>query len=171
MEDASADRFQRVLTQTVGGRLRVVRGQNLLYRIPVEPDLTIPVDPAHPSRGDNAFQTDLMIVENRGGLMLPRVVFEMKPGITSHDVLVYAAKARQHKHVYPWLRYGLVAMRKATVPGRALTHREGLDFILAPQGLKGAALQSMVRRLVLAEVRASRQLRIHVRRQGHRRGD
>jgi hypothetical protein len=156
MEDSSSAYFERVLQKVVPRGHSVVRGAKLLYRVPVNPDLTIDVDPKTLARGKNAFETDLAIVHTRSGV--PRIVFEMKPGVTSHDVLVYAAKARQHKHVYPWLRYGLVAMRKASIPNRVFTHWEGLDFVLAPHGLRGRSLQEVVAKLLKNELRASRLL-------------
>ena len=32
---------------------------------------------------------------------IPRVVMEFKPRITTHDVIIYSAKARKHKQIYP----------------------------------------------------------------------
>jgi len=60
---------------------------------------------------------------------------EFKPGISTHDILTYSAKARKHKQVYPYLRYGLVASRERFVAGKFFTHNEALDFYLAAGGL------------------------------------
>ena len=100
--------------------LSIDRGKALLYAVTVDNNMALTVDPKHPVRGDSAFQTDLCVFETKtvpsntangpksDDVLIPRVVLEFKSGISTHDVLTYSAKARKHKQVYPYLRYGLV---------------------------------------------------------------
>lgn len=61
----------------------------------------------------------------------PRVVIECKLGaVTTHDALTYSAKAATHKHVHPYLRYGIIVGGFASVPSRLLRHGAHFDFIV-----------------------------------------
>ena len=90
--------------------------------------------------------------------MLPRVVLEFKTSITTHYVLTYSAKARKHKQVYPYVRYGVVASEAAHVAGRVFNHNESLDFCAAVANLDADALRTFVAGLFELEVAASRRL-------------
>jgi hypothetical protein len=48
--------------------------------------------------------------------------------MTTHDVLTYSAKARKHKQVYPYLRYGFVVPEVEFVPRRFFIHNDALDY-------------------------------------------
>jgi len=42
---------------------------------------------------------------------VPLVVIELKAtSFSSHDVVLYSAKAAKHKSIYPYLRYGFVVV-------------------------------------------------------------
>jgi len=139
--------------------LRVERGANLLYQITVDNRLRVTGDPRRPMRGQSAFQTDLCVFDDvTPDTSLPRVVFEFKKSITTHDVLTYSAKARKHKQIYPYLRYGLVASADATIPRRFFTHNEALDSFLALGGITQGDLVASFGDLLVAEVMASRRL-------------
>jgi hypothetical protein len=122
--------------EIVAPPLSVVRGAALLYQITVDNRLSVRVQPRKPVRGQSAFQTDLCVFEEVRfeenskdvKVQIPRVVMEFKPGLSSHDVITYSAKARKHKSVYPYLRYGLVIANETTIPGRFFIHNEALDF-------------------------------------------
>ncbi|MBT4483875.1 MAG: hypothetical protein HOC71_09385, partial [Candidatus Latescibacteria bacterium] len=93
----------------LGTPLLIKRGANLLYQVTVDNHLELKVNPKHPKRGQSAFQTDLCVFEQiEADVNIPRVVLEFKTNISTHDVITYSAKARKHKQVYPYLRYGLV---------------------------------------------------------------
>lgn len=139
--------------------LSIERGAALLYQITVDNKLESTVDPKKPKRGDSAFQTDLCVFEQKlNDVRLPRVVLEFKGGITTHDVLTYSAKARKHKQVYPYLRYGIVASNEAVVPRRFFVHNEALDFFAALKNTKHADLTDFFSRLIKREVATSRQM-------------
>ena len=139
--------------------LSIRRGAALLYQVTVDNNLSLTVDPKHPVRGDSAFQTDLCVFEAKSReIVIPRVVLEFKARITTHDVLTYSAKARKHKQVYPYLRYGVVVSEISVVPGRFFVHNESLDFIAALANIKAAGLSNFFSRLLTAEVEASRRL-------------
>jgi hypothetical protein len=84
----------------------------LFYQLTLDNELNLipPVDQLpKPRKGQPAFQTDLCVFEEKKeDLFIPRVVMEFKGSITTHDVLTYSAKARKHKQVYPYLRYGII---------------------------------------------------------------
>ncbi len=139
--------------------LLVQRGAVLLYQVTVDNRLALTVDPKRPTRGSSAFQTDLCVLEEKDkDLLIPRVVLEFKTSITTHDVLTYSAKARKHKQVYPYLRYGIVASDQSTVPGRLFTHNESLDFCATLAGMESVALSTFFASLLEAETATSRQL-------------
>ncbi|MPZ34748.1 MAG: hypothetical protein GEV13_27820 [Rhodospirillales bacterium] len=141
--------------------LKVERGAPLLYQVRVDNNLKV-IDPSSvqsPKRGSSAFQTDLCIFERKGdNIWLPRVVFEFKTGITTHDVLTYSVKAQRHKTIYPYLRYGFVASDETNVPGRFFTHNTNLDFCLCTSGLDDDALGIEVLGLLSSELKTSRDL-------------
>ena len=83
---------------------------------------------------------------------------EFKSRITTHDVLTYSAKARKHKQVYPYLRYGIVISDLAVIPGRVFTHNEALDFCATVADYKGNRLSEILAALLKAEVESSRRL-------------
>jgi hypothetical protein len=89
---------------------------------------------------------------------IPRVVLEFKSGISTHDVLTYSAKARKHKEVYPYLRYGLVASNVAVVPERFFIHNEALDFFAALKDTEPTQLQDFFSDLIQREVKTSKKL-------------
>jgi hypothetical protein len=137
--------------------LSIRRGAALLYEVTVDNNLSLTVNPKRPVRGDSAFQTDLCVFDTKSDdIVIPRVVLEFKTGITTHDVLTYSAKARKHKQVYPYLRYGLVVSNAPAVPRRFFVHNESLDFFAAMANT--TELQGFFSRLLKAEVEASRQL-------------
>jgi hypothetical protein len=139
--------------------LSIKRSAVLLYEVSVDNNLSLTVDPKRPVRGDSAFQTDLCVFEAKSGdIVIPRVVLEFKTGISTHDVMTYSAKARKHKQVYPYLRYGCVVSNEAVVPRRFFIHNESLDFFAAMKNTKATELQAFFSRLLKAEVEASRRL-------------
>jgi hypothetical protein len=149
--------------------LSVSRGAVLLYQVTLDNELKL-VPPAEelqkPRRGQSAFQTDLCVFEDKKTdcegkettVSIPRVVMEFKGRITTHDVLTYSAKARKHKQVYPYLRYGIIVSEETFVPGRVFTHNEALDFCAAIADYKGARLTEILAALLKAEVECSRRL-------------
>jgi hypothetical protein len=80
-----------------------------------------------------AYETDLLIRDsNKNGDWVPRVVLECKKeGVTTHDALTYSAKAATHKHVHPYLRYGmLIGALGSSIPGRLIRHGAYFDFMM-----------------------------------------
>ena len=160
---AEESKFVALALEVAAGTLRppflIKRGGSLLYEITVDNMLRLTVDPKRPMRGDSAFQTDLCIFEEKSSeVLLPRVVFEFKTKITTHDILTYSAKARKHKQVYPYLRYGLVASDMASVPRRFFVHNESIDFCAAISSRQSESLPDFFESLIKAEVAASTRL-------------
>jgi hypothetical protein len=139
--------------------LIIERGANLLYQVTVDNRLELKVNPKHPKRGQSAFQTDLCVFERiDSDTSIPRVVLEFKSTVSTHDVLTYSSKARKHKQVYPYLRYGLVIGSEAGIPGRFFTHNESLDFCVAASSYKVNRLHELFAILLRDEVAAPRDL-------------
>jgi len=139
--------------------LLIRRGAALLYQVTVNNRLEITADPLKPVKGRAAFETDLCVFEDKdAGIRIPRVVMEFKSRVSTHDVITYSVKARKHKQVYPYLRYGLVIANEATVPGRFFTHNEALDFCVAAASYKAKRVHEIFATLLSNEVEASRRL-------------
>ena len=74
--------------------LSIKRGASLLYQVTVDNHLQIRIDPKKPMRGHSAFQTDLCVFDMLDAeTNIPRVVLEFKPGLSTHDVVIYSAKS------------------------------------------------------------------------------
>ena len=158
-EDPFVETAMSAAQEVLAPPLTIQRGAALLYQVTVDNKLHIRVDPKKPMRGQSAFQTDLCVFETLDGeTKIPRVVLEFKPTLSTHDVLIYSAKARKHKQIYPYLRYGLVIGNEEKVPGKFFTHNEALDFCVASASYKANRLHEIIARLLKSEVQASRQL-------------
>jgi hypothetical protein len=158
-EDNFVQTAMAAAKSVIGPPLTVERGASLLYQVTVDNKLTVRVDPKHPKRGQAAFQTDLCIFEQVDtDVRIPRVVLEFKKRLSTHDVLIYSSKARRHKQIYPYLRYGLVVGDEAKVPGKFFTHNEALDFCVAASSFKENRLQEIMAKLLKAEIEESRKL-------------
>jgi hypothetical protein len=146
-------------SEVLGPPLTIEEHAALLYQVTVDNRLSVNVNPRQPKRGQAAFQTDLCVFEEiEAEVRIPRVVLEFKPDISTHDVLTYSAKARKHKQVYPYLRYGLIIANRDTVPGRFFTHNEALDFAVAAASYKKNRLHELFATLLREEIAASRRL-------------
>lgn len=108
------------------------------------------------------YETDLLVSDTRdGGQWAPRVVIECKKGnVTTHDALTYSTKAATHKHVHPYLRYGvLIGDFGTALPGRLIRHGAYFDFMMAwggetPSGSEWSELVDLLK----SEIAASRAL-------------
>lgn len=156
-EDSFVDVAFMAAKSIIRPPLTVERGANLLYQVTVDNKLNVRVDPRHPKRGQEAFQTDLCIFEEMDpDIRIPRVVLEFKKSLTTHDVLIYSSKARRHKQIYPYLRYGLVIGAEAKIPGKFFTHNEALDFCIAVRLFKKDQLREIMAKLFKSEIKDSR---------------
>jgi hypothetical protein len=74
-------------------------------------------------------------------------------------VLTYSAKARKHKQVYPYLRYGIVVAEVSYVPRRFFIHNEALDFFVALKEKQQISdLEPLIADLLKRAVETSRRL-------------
>ncbi|MFZ4552442.1 MAG: hypothetical protein ACOYNB_11520 [Aquabacterium sp.] len=150
-----------VATANLKHPLSIARSRPLLYELKVSDMLEVmqPSQVKKPKRGSSAFETDLCVFEEVAeGVHIPRVVIEFKTGITTHDILTYSAKAERHKRIYPYLRYGMLSSSEKSIPGRAFTHNESLDFFFAVNGLEHEQFESEFLSLLDAEIQASKLL-------------
>jgi hypothetical protein len=108
------------------------KNANLLYQISLDNNLNPMIKATDPKRGHFAFQTDLCIfLKKDRDIKIPKVVIELKNNPTTHDIITYSSKARKHKSVYPYVRYGLISYNISKIPGRFFLHNDSLDFCLA----------------------------------------
>ena len=90
-------------------------------------------------------------------MRVPKIVFEFKKNPTSHDVITYSNKARRHKRIYPYLRYGLICYGIWAIPKRFFIHNEGLDFCFAAAE-EPKHWPDMLKRLIEEELEISNRL-------------
>ncbi|MCX7611739.1 MAG: hypothetical protein N2043_09160 [Ignavibacterium sp.] len=126
-------KLKRIIKEALKNSYDVVYADKLIYKVIVNPELRYePFDSANPMRGDYAFQTDLMIKKTENGKEIPLVVIETKyKSLTTHDVILYSAKAQKHKEIYPHLRYGLIIGGMDKIVRRFFVHNNGFDFAYA----------------------------------------
>jgi hypothetical protein len=151
--------FRNVLHELLREKLQpytVTKGENLLYKLMINPQGKIDPDPTtvtHPKRGQLAFQTDILVKKGN----LPLVVIELKVrGFSTHDVLTYSTKAIKHKEVYPYLRYGLVIGEKTKIEKRFFTHNTGFDFAVAIDNIKNRIDE--LAEIIRTQLRASEEM-------------
>ncbi|MBH5401183.1 hypothetical protein HZZ13_25860 [Bradyrhizobium sp. CNPSo 4010] len=139
---------------------RIELGQSLLYKIEVAPSGEVSHrDGDSPMRGQYAFQTDVLISKPCGSpkQMVPLVVIELKAtSFSSHDVVLYSAKAAKHKAIYPYLRYGFVVIGLEALGRRFLIHNEGFDFAMAVPD--AAAIETALVPLVRRQLKSAQRL-------------
>jgi hypothetical protein len=143
-------------------RVRVEPHHNLYYSLMIGRDgkpIAQSTEKLTRGKGKSAFQTDVSLLETVGphGLM-PRVVFELKVRLSTHDVLLYGAKARKHKSVYPYLRYGLLVAELDELPEKFFKHMDGLDFCLALGRPTASSLRKELPPLTKSELECARTL-------------
>ena len=112
-----------------------------------------------PRTATNSYAIDLLIGELTGATSWnPRVAVEVKLRINTHAVITYSQKAADHRAVSPYLRYGMLAVGFATLPGRLLRHGSHFDFMArCGTRLPDSELRALAD-LVHQEVEASRRL-------------
>jgi hypothetical protein len=78
------------------------------------------------------YETDIMVSEKVDDLKwIPRVVIECKLGtVNTHEPLAYSAKAATHKHVHPYLRYGILIGGCPRLPRRLVRHGVNFDYMV-----------------------------------------
>jgi hypothetical protein len=152
--------FEDAARAALGSKAIVKRGESLYYSLSLDRKLSLATpDTKNPKRGASAFETDICICERLGDIDFPRVVIEFKEGVTTHDILTYSAKAGKHKQIYPCLRYGLLAAKVSSIPGRFFTHNENLDFFIAAKEYNEPdKVKKLARDLIERELNTSRTL-------------
>lgn len=123
-----SEQIYQILQQKIKS-YKVFQGAPLFYKFFIDTDDQLrPHNIHNPVRGQYAFETDILVKKGT----VPLVVIELKYGnITTHDILTYSAKARKHKEIYPYLRYGLVIGGREKIDKRFFIHNAGFDFALA----------------------------------------
>lgn len=153
-EDLYVNEVVRIAQEVLPDQYVVKPKANLYYQITIDNELNVVVDPKRPMRGKSAFQTDLCIFMKKDKLLVPRVAIEFKQHITTHDIITYSNKARRHKHVYPYLRYGLISYQISEIPKRFFIHNESLDFYLTLEHYKNS-LPEVIKDLITEELKMS----------------
>jgi hypothetical protein len=111
----------------------------------------------------SGYATDLLVFDRHDEReWTPRVVIETKLGsVTTHDALTYSAKASTHKHVHPYLRYGILIGNYGhdNFPARLFRHGAYFDFMMTWKQLEPATAEwKEFLELLVEEIEASRQI-------------
>ena len=111
------------------------------------------------------YETDLLFfdaLENER--WIPRLVVECKLGsVSTHDALTYSSKAATHKHVHPYLRYGILIGKHGdeAIPWRLFKHGAYFDFMATWVSAEPSAIEwSDFVELVIQEIEASRKMQV-----------
>ena len=152
-------RLARVLARRAlpHGQIEVIDG----FRLPYTAEVHAYPKSGSPQVRTSRYQTDLVVFDILGdGTRIPRVVVEGKLGsVSSHDGITYSAKAATHKHVHPYLRYGILIGKHNAIPARLVRHGAHFDFMAT--WAKARATRTEWRRfclLISDELDASRAL-------------
>jgi len=148
-------------------RYRVGTRKSVLYTLAINDDgivdMGVDTDSGEPIRGGGkGFQQDILVYEksNKGHTsVVPRLIVEVKlNSVTSHDAIVYSEKAKRIKHIYPFVRFGLLLAGISSVPRRVLRLEENFDFMLVVNNPPGSDELNGLRVLFNDELRASDEL-------------
>jgi hypothetical protein len=91
---------------------------------------------------------------------IPRVIIECKlRGINTHEPLAYSVKASTHKHVHPYLRYGILVGHIKKLPRRLIRHGSNFDFMVTWKDYEANGDEwDRFCKLLMDEVKMSRKL-------------
>lgn len=111
---------------------------------------------------NNQYRVDLLIYGDTLYGKIPRVAVEIKLNtVTTNDAIAYNEKARRHKLVYPYLRYGVLVANwgESPLPARLVREGRDLEFAFLVRGRDVSADEwGILIDLLGQEVMASRQL-------------
>jgi len=105
------------------------------YRLPYASEI-LSYDASNASQQNFiAYETDILIFEQLSETKWkPRIIIETKIiSVTTHDAITYSQKAKTHKYVHPYLRYGILLGKRGNdpLPGRLFRHGVHFDFMLS----------------------------------------
>jgi hypothetical protein len=111
----------------------------------------------------STYETDMLFFDNlEEETWIPRLVVEYKlESVHTDDALTYSAKAATHKHVHPYLRYGILIGKhgKKAIPGRLFKHGTYFDFMATWEGAEPNSVEwKNFCALVRDEIEASRNM-------------
>src|SRR5579871_3868600 len=127
-------------TQRLNQSLRDLEGNESTLHVESQKSLPYAYEvqrysPSGVQTSHSSYRTDVNIFdEYKESSWTPRVVIEAKLGrVTTHDALTYSSKAATHKHVHPYLRYGVLLGNNARygVPVRLFRHGAYFDFLFS----------------------------------------
>ena len=157
---ALVERLRIILTD-----LEIEIGKSLFYSLFINEigDIPLHLNPqGEPMRGGGTgFEQDILLFERVAGRtsIVPRVAGEVKfGGVTTHDAIVYSAKAERIRNVYPYLRYGLILGDMNTIPSRVLRLGREFDFMVQISNPLTEAELDRLAKLLADEVETSRKL-------------
>ena len=140
-------RLEEELIGNLGTKFKILSGKHLIYSSIIYGYMEDFSEPIHTGKkATSKYQTDLMVSEISDGVTIPRVIIELKQlkkdtkenryGLHTHDGIVYNEKAKRHKTVHPYLRYGMAINGvpgdeyRQDVPWRLLTSSVFFDFVI-----------------------------------------
>lgn len=145
-------------------KYKIFVGENLFYELGLDLRNELSIENINKAkRGRSAFQTDICIFEEKDNSKVPRVVIEFKLNPSTHDIIIYSAKAAKHKQIYPWLRYGMIVCELDNLPIKKFTtHNDFMDFLVGSkkyfEGNSGNILTEFSAKLIQSEIKMSETL-------------
>jgi hypothetical protein len=146
-EDTWVESIKEVLMQTLDPMYRV----STKWRLPYTQEVMTYSEEKNtlkPVGGQELhYETDLMIYEEVGGLIKPRIIIEAKYNqVSTHDAITYSHKASQHKGVTPYLRYGIMLgnMGAKFLPPRLMRHGSNFVFLISFKGSEATSAEKRV---------------------------
>jgi hypothetical protein len=122
--------------ELIAGKLRAsFVGSSLLIEqgkmVPYAHDILYYSATGKPYYRQRKYETDILISDKAtDNTTKPRLIIEAKiNSLTTHDAITYSQKAFAHKHIHPYLRYGIILGKHRSLPGRLFRHGVHFDFM------------------------------------------
>src|SRR5271157_5212425 len=117
----------RLRASLVGSSLLIEQGK----MVPYAHDILYYSATGKPYYRQRKYETDILISDKAtDNTTKPRLIVEAKiNSLTTHDAITYSQKAFAHKHIHPYLRYGIILGRHHALPGRLFRHGVHFDFM------------------------------------------
>ncbi len=153
------EKLQKELNK-INPNLKVTDGKRLPYAYEV---ISYKEDDSIEQLKPMRYETDILIYEvESNGNWKPRIIIECKVvSITTHDAITYSRKAKSHKSIHPYLRYGILIGKRETypLPGRLFRHGENFDFMLSFKDYASDSMEwNSFIRILKKEIEASKLL-------------
>ena len=118
---------RKLKSASLGSSLLIEQGK----MVPYAHEILHYSDTGKPYYIQRKYETDILISDKAAdNTTKPRVIIEAKiKSVTTHEAITYSQKAFAHKHIHPYLRYGIILGKHHSLPGRLFRHGVHFDFM------------------------------------------